>query len=48
MTTKKYASEAEEWADLIADNRLAELSTIDTGLLIDMIGDLDTGEIPVS
>ena len=23
-----YASEAEEWADLIADNRLAELSTI--------------------
>ena len=44
---QEYASEAEEWADLIADNRLAELSTIDTGLLIDMIGDLDTGEIPV-
>ena len=42
-----YASEAEEWADLIADNRLAELSTIDTGLLIDLIGDMDTGEVPV-
>ena len=33
--------------DLIADNRLAELSTIDTGLLIDLIGDMDTGEVPV-
>ena len=32
-----YASEAEEWADLIADNRLAELSTLDTAMLIDLI-----------
>ncbi|MDR1630080.1 MAG: site-specific DNA-methyltransferase [Oscillospiraceae bacterium] len=44
---QEYASEAEEWADLIADNRLAELSTIDTGLLMEMIGDFDTGEAPV-
>lgn len=42
-----YASEAEEWADLIADNRLAELSTLDTAMLIDLIGDMDTGEVPV-
>ncbi|AIF51674.1 ParB/Srx family N-terminal domain-containing protein [Pelosinus sp. UFO1] len=26
-----YATEAEEWADLIADNRIAELSQIDEG-----------------
>ena len=44
---QEYASEAEEWADLIADNRLAELSTIDNTKLIDMIADLDTGEVPV-
>ncbi len=44
---QEYASEAEEWADLIADNRLAELSTLDTTLLVDMIGEMDTGEIPL-
>jgi len=43
-----YSSEAEEWADLIADNRLAELSTIDNTLLIDMIGDMDSGEVPLT
>lgn len=42
-----YASEAEEWADLIADNRLAELSTLDTGMLVDLINEMDTGEVPV-
>ncbi len=26
-----YATEAEEWADLIADNRIAELAQIDGG-----------------
>ena len=45
---QEYASEAEEWADLIADNRLAELSTIDTGLLVNMIGDMDSGEVPIA
>lgn len=44
---QEYASEAEEWADLIADNRLAELSTLDTTMLVDLIGDMDTGEVPV-
>ena len=35
---QNYASEAEEWSDLIADNRLAELSEIDNKLLADQIG----------
>jgi DNA modification methylase len=42
-----YDSEAEEWADLVADNRLAELSTLDAGELIDMINQIDTGEVPI-
>lgn len=42
-----YASEAEEWADLIADNRLAELSTLDTTMLVDLINEMDTGDVPV-
>ena len=37
---QEYASEAEEWSDLIADNRLAELSRIDDALLAALIGDL--------
>lgn len=44
---QEYANDAEEWADLIADNRLAELATLDTGRLIDLINDMDTGEAPV-
>ena len=42
-----YESEAEEWADLVADNRLAELSTLNTGELVDMINEIDTGDVPV-
>lgn len=37
---QEYASEAEEYSDLIADNRIAELSTVDNGLLLDMIRDI--------
>ncbi|MGP1348500.1 MAG: ParB N-terminal domain-containing protein [Stomatobaculum sp.] len=40
-----YASEAEEYADLIADNRIAELSEIDNKLLADVFAEIDTGEI---
>lgn len=36
-----YASEADEWADVIADNRIAELSNIDPGLMIDLVDRLD-------
>ena len=44
---QNYANEAEEWADLIADNRLAELSEIDNTKIADLIADLDTGDVPV-
>lgn len=43
-----YANEAEEWADLIADNRLAELSHMDNALLKDLIEEIDTGEIDLT
>lgn len=43
---QNYASEAEEWSDLIADNRLAELSEIDNKLLADLMADVDTGATP--
>lgn len=42
-----YATEAEEYADLVADNRLAELAEIDQKLLADIFADIDTGEIPL-
>lgn len=44
---QNYANEAEEWADLIADNRLSELSEIDNAKIADLIADMDTGEVPV-
>lgn len=44
---QNYASEAEEYADLIADNRIAELAEIDNKMLAEMIGHIDTGEIPL-
>lgn len=40
-----YASEAEEWADLIADNRLSELSQWQRGELKDILQELDTGAL---
>jgi len=43
-----YASEAEEWADLIADNRIAELSQMDNALLKDLLEEIDTGEIDLT
>lgn len=43
---QNYASEAEELADLTADNRIAELAVIDNKLLADLFVDIDTGEIP--
>lgn len=44
---QEYASEAEEWADLIADNRIAELASLDSRALVDLIEELDTGFIDV-
>ena len=42
-----YASEAEEHADLIADNRIAELADLDNEKLMQMIQDMDIGDMPV-
>jgi len=39
-----YASDAEEWADLIADNRIAELSKMDSAGLKDLLNEIDTGD----
>lgn len=44
---QNYASEAEEYADLVADNRIAELAEIDNKMLADIFADIDTGEIPL-
>lgn len=42
-----YTSEAEEWADLTADNRLAELAEMNTTMLADLLQEIDTGEFPL-
>ena len=44
---QEYANEAEEWADLVADNRLNELSEIDNAMLADIFQDINLSEIPV-
>ena len=44
---QNYASEAEEYADLVADNRIAELAEIDNRMLADIFAEIDTGEIPM-
>ena len=41
-----YTSEAEEYADLVADNRLAELSEIDNAMLAEVFREIDLTEIP--
>ncbi len=45
---QEYATEAEEWADLIADNRIAELSQIDDSLLASLMAELNTSDFDVS
>lgn len=44
---QEFASEAEEYAALVADNRIAELAEIDNTMLADILADIDTGEIPL-
>lgn len=39
-----YATEAEEWADLVADNRIAELAEMDLPKLKDILQELDDGD----
>jgi len=43
-----YASEAEEWADLIADNRIAELAELDGTLLAELLREIGQTEIDPS
>ena len=42
---QSYASEALEYADIIADNQLADESELDRATLKELVGKLDTGEI---
>lgn len=44
---QNYATEAEEYADLTADNRIAELAEMDNTMLADILSDIDTGEMPL-
>ena len=46
MTYQNYASEEEELADLMADNRIAELAEIDSVKLAEAFEAVDTGAIP--
>lgn len=45
---QEYASEAEEYADMIADNRIAELAEIDQEELNSLIHDLDSADYDMS
>lgn len=40
-----YANEAEEYADLVADNRIAELSNVDEDLLIEILNEINDTDI---
>lgn len=40
-----YSTEAEEYADLVADNRIAELSNVDEDLLIDILNEINDTDI---
>ena len=42
---QNYANEAEEYADLVADNRISELSTINEDMLIDILNELNDTDI---
>jgi DNA modification methylase len=44
---QEYATEAEEYADLTADNRIAEMADMNTSMLADILQELDTGEVPL-
>jgi DNA modification methylase len=44
---QEYSTEAEEYADLIADNRIAELANLNMEKLVDMVQEIDTGETPI-
>lgn len=41
---QQYSNEAAEWADVIADNRMAELAERDLPMMKDILQEIDTGE----
>ena len=43
VNRQDFATEADEWAHLVADNRIAELAETDGELLKDLLLELDTG-----
>ena len=43
VNRQDFATEADEWAHLIADNRIAELAEMDSAALKDLLLELDTG-----
>ena len=45
VDNQDYDNEAQEWADMLADNRIAELAEIDRSVLKDIIEELDTGAV---
>ena len=45
VDNQDYDSEAQEWADMLADNRIAELAEIDRTVLKDLLVELDTGAV---
>lgn len=44
---QNYATEADEYADLVADNRIAELAEIDQKKLAEIFAEIDTTELPM-
>lgn len=45
---QEYATDAEEWADLIADNRIAELAQIDDTMLASLLSTINTDDFDVN
>jgi hypothetical protein len=41
---QEYANEADEWADMVADNRIAELADMNDSILADLLKDLDSSD----
>ncbi len=41
IDTQDYKTEADEWADIIADNKIAELAVIDGQIMADLLCELD-------
>lgn len=45
VNLQPFKTQADEWAHLVADNRIAELAEMDNKLLKDLLSDMDTGAV---